>query len=116
MRNGTLSLNSYKKKQVIIMPRPRVVRFFNYFYDSAVSKNKQKCQAFGMQFVDQIFRPNNVVTLYFRKVLSRKAEKVTELAEEVCAEVLDKYLSDMLALLVKDLVVRKVAVELNVEK
>ena len=47
--------------------------------------------------------------------MSRKTDKVAELAEESCTEVIDKEFSKTLTFSAQDLVARKVAQELNVE-
>ena len=52
----------------------------------------------------------------FRKVLSIKSDKISELAEDTCTEVLDKDFVDIFALLVKDLASSKLEAELHVEK
>ena len=55
---------------------------FQLFHDGCTLKNKDKCQAFGIQFVDRRFRYNNSVALSFSKALSIKADKVAELAQD----------------------------------
>ena len=50
-------------------------------HDGAALLDKDKYQAFGMQFTD-----NNAIALSFRKVVSHKSDKVAELAEEVFHE------------------------------
>ena len=69
-----------------------------------------------MKISDRRFCHNNILALPFRKALSRKYDKVTELAEETCAEVLDKEFFDSFALSVQDLSSSKVLAGLNVEK
>ena len=71
---------------------------------------------FGMQFSDRMFRHNNVLALSFSKALSSKYDKFSKLAEDTCAEVLDKDFFDIFASLVKDLATSKVVPELNVKK
>ena len=51
----------------------------------------------------------------FRKSLSRKADKVSELVQDARTQVLDKNFVDVFASSVKDLAASKVALELNVE-
>ena len=68
-----------------------------------------------MKFADRIFRRNNVIVLSLRKAFSSKSDKVPELADEACAEAIDKELSETLASSAKHLAGRKVAQELNVE-
>ena len=79
-------------------------------------KNKSKYQDFGMQFVDRKFYYNNVVTLSFRKVKSKKTNKISELVQDACADVLTKNFIDIFASSVQDFEASKVVVELNVEK
>ena len=64
-------------------------------------------RSFEMKFVDRIFRYNNVLELSFWKVLSRKSDKMAELAEDACAKVLDKEFIDIFTLLAQDLAVLK---------
>ena len=63
-----------------------------------------------------MFRHNNSASLSFRKVLSSKTNKVSELAQDACTEVLDKNFVNIFASSVRDLAASKVAVELIVEK
>ena len=51
-----------------------------------MSLNKEKFQAFVMQFADTKFRHNNVIASSFRKPLSYEAGKVAELEEETFNE------------------------------
>ena len=52
----------------------------------------------------------------YRKVVSRKSDKVSELVQDECNEVLDKNFANVFASQVQHLVVRKVSVELNGDK
>ena len=58
---------------------------------------------------------DNVVALSLRKALGRELDKVSELAEKVCTEAIDKEFSEMLTFTVQYLSTRKVSQELNVE-
>ena len=58
--------------------------FCQFAHDGAVFLNKDKHQAFGMHFSDNKFRHNNAIVLSFRKLFSREAYKVAELAKEAC--------------------------------
>ena len=95
------------------MSRPSLI-FFQFIHGGATLKNKQKFQAFGMNFLDRIFRHNNVLALSFRKSLSSKSDKVDALAEEAYAEVLDKEFIGIFTLSAQDLAVNKVLAESNV--
>ena len=85
-----------------------VCQFIN---DGCTLKNKHKCQAFGMQLTDRAHRHNNAVSLLFRKVLSREADKVSESSQDLCTEVLDKNFVDIFASSVQCLSTSKVSVE-----
>ena len=96
------------------MPRPFLINL-PLLYDGCALVSKEKYQYFRIQFEYRRFRHNNDLALSFRKVLSSKSDKVTELAEGACTEVLDKEFVDVFALSVQDLAASKFAAELNVE-
>ena len=91
-------------------------QFCQFFHNGTTLKNEKKHQSFGMKFEDRIFIHNNCLALSFRKALSSESDKVAELPEEACAEVLDKEFIHIFALSAQDLAARKVGAELNVEK
>ena len=51
-------------------------------HDGANLLNKDKYQAYGIQFTDNKFRHNNAIALSFRKPVSHESDKVAQLAEE----------------------------------
>ena len=55
-------------------------------HDGATFLNKDKYQAFGMQFKDAKIRHNNEIVSSFRKKLSHEAAKVAELEKEAYNE------------------------------
>ena len=67
-----------------------------------------------MQFIGTKFRHNNVIALSFRKPLSYKSEKVTELAEETYNECFNLDFTDTFLSSVQDLAASSVSKELNV--
>ena len=69
-----------------------------------------------MQFVDTKFIYNNAMSSSFRKPLTYKANKASELAQEACSECFDKELNEIFSSSVKYLATSAVAKELNVEK
>ena len=60
--------------------------FCQFAHDGATLLNKDKHQAFVMQFSDNKLLHNNAITLLFRKPVSHESNKVAELAEESCHE------------------------------
>ena len=64
--------------------------FCQFVNERCTVKNKEKHQSFDAQFLDRIPCRNNVVATSFRKALSSKHHKFSELVQDVCAEALDK--------------------------
>ena len=79
-------------------------------------KNKDKHQAFSMQFSDKQFEHDTAIALSFRKPISHEANKVSQLAEEICDEMFGLKFQDMFASSVQDLAASDVAKELEVDK
>ena len=77
--------------------------FCQFTHDGAALRNKDKHQAFGIQFTDAKFRHNNLIELSFRRPLSHKAYKVAELVEEACNDDFDSYFTDAFSSPVQDL-------------
>ena len=69
-----------------------------------------------MQFADRRHHHTNAVALPFRKVLSRKTDKVDESSKDRYTELLYKNFDIIFASLVQCLAASKVSVELNAEK
>ena len=63
--------------------------FCQFVHDGSTLFNKDKYQAFGMKFTDTQFRHNDAIILSFRKPLTRKTDKVAQLEEEVCNDILN---------------------------
>ena len=78
--------------------------------------NNEKYQAFSMQFAGNKFRWNNTIALSFRITSSHKADKVAELAEEVCHECFDLNFAKMFYSYVQDLAASTASKELNADK
>ena len=72
--------------------------FFQFVHDSVTLLNKDKYQAFGMQFTDMESRHNNVVYFSLRQTLTYKADKVAELSQESFSEWFDKEFNDFFSL------------------
>ena len=68
-----------------------------------------------MQFADDQFRHKHSIALSFRKSLSYKADKVAQLAEEVCQEHFELNFQETFSSSVKDLAARDSSKELKVE-
>ena len=77
--------------------------FCKFAHDGCALERKDKHQDFRTHFADRRFRHNNAIALSFRKSLSSKADKVSELAQDACTEVLDKNFVDIFASSVQDL-------------
>ena len=63
--------------------------FCQFVHDGTTLMNKEKYQAFAMQFADNKFQHNNAIEFYFRTPSSHKADKVAKTVEEVCHEWFD---------------------------
>ena len=88
-------------------------KFYQFAHDGATFLNKQRQQDFGMQFADTKFRCNDAIGSSFRKPLTHEADKVSELAEEVCSECFNEQFNDFFSS-VQDLAASAVSKELNV--
>ena len=64
-------------------------RFCQFAHDGDTLLNKDEHHACGMKFTDNRFRRDNAIALSFRKPLTHKADKVAQLAEEVCNEIFE---------------------------
>ena len=69
-------------------------RFPQFSCDGATLKNKENCQAFGVQFTGKELKYNDAIASSFRKPTSNKADRIAELAEEMCDEVFDLKFQD----------------------
>ena len=63
-------------------------RFFQFVHDEAILKNKDECQAMGMNFADEDCEHNNAIALSFRKLSTNASDKVADLAQKACNETL----------------------------
>ena len=90
--------------------------FCQFTQDGATLVYKDEHQAFGMHFVDNNFRHNDVITLSFRKHLSYEADKAAELAEEGHNEHFELDFTHMFSSSAQDLAASAVSKELNTEK
>ena len=69
-----------------------------------------------MQFTDNNFRHDDLIASSFRTPSSHKADKVAELAEEVCHECFDSNFTNMFSSSAHDLAASAASKELNVDK
>ena len=87
-----------------------------FMRDGATLLIKDKHQACGMQFADNQSRHDNATSLSFRKPVSHEADKVVQLAEEVCQGCFELNFQDMFLSSVQDLAASVTSKELKVEK
>ena len=85
-------------------------------HDDAALLNKNKYQAFVIQFSDNKFRHDNAIALSFRKMVSHESDKVAELVEEVCHECFELDFQRVFSSSAQDIAASAVSKELNVEK
>ena len=69
-----------------------------------------------MQFTDEQFKHDNAIASSFRKNISHKVDKVSELAEEICDGMFGLKFQDMFTSSVQDLAASAVAKELEVDR
>ena len=91
-------------------------RFCQFVHDGATLKNKDKCQAMGVQFAGKHCEHNNVIALLFRKLDTHASGKVSELAQKACNEIFGLVFHYMFSCSVQDLSVSAVAKELKIDK
>ena len=62
-----------------------------------------------MKFTDKQFEHNNAIALSFRNSISHKADRIAQLAEELCDETFDSKFQDIFSSSVQDLAASAVA-------
>ena len=90
--------------------------FCQFVHDGATLLNKDKYQAFGMQFTDNQFRHNNETSLCFRKPLTHEADMVAQLVQDISNEMFETNFQNIFSCSVQDLAASAVAKELLVDK
>ena len=63
--------------------------FCQFVCDGDASLNKDKHQAFGMQFTDNQFRHNNVISSFFGNPITHKADVAAQLVHDLSNETLE---------------------------
>ena len=78
--------------------------------------NKDKNQAYRIQFTDKKIRHNNAIASSFRKPVSHESDEIAQLAEEVCQEHFELDFQDKFSSSVQDLIASAASKELRTQK